>query len=68
MVGHGVILANAYAEVRALAEKTGMPVITTLLGISASSYLVSKGIQFSSDDGAKHKDAGEPDGKKKKED
>ena len=35
MVGHGVILANAYAEVRALAEKTGMPVITTLLGISA---------------------------------
>src|SRR5438128_12466607 len=35
MVGHGVILSNAYAEVRALAEKTGMPVITTLLGISA---------------------------------
>jgi acetolactate synthase-1/2/3 large subunit len=35
MVGHGVIFANAYAEVRALAEKTGMPVITTLLGISA---------------------------------
>ncbi len=35
MIGHGVILANAYAEVRALAEKTGMPVITTLLGISA---------------------------------
>src|SRR3989449_7369901 len=35
MVGHGVILGNAYAEVRALAEKTGMPVITTLLGISA---------------------------------
>src|SRR5258705_95491 len=35
MVGHGVILANAYDEVRALAEKTGMPVITTLLGISA---------------------------------
>jgi acetolactate synthase I/II/III large subunit len=35
MVGHGVILASAYAEVRALAEKTGMPVITTLLGISA---------------------------------
>ncbi|HLA90057.1 MAG TPA: hypothetical protein VJL28_06475 [Gemmatimonadaceae bacterium] len=42
--------------------------VLTLLGISASSYLVSKGIQFSSDDGAKHKDAGEPDGKKKKED
>jgi len=35
MVGHGVILANAYADVRVLAEKTGMPVITTLLGISA---------------------------------
>jgi acetolactate synthase-1/2/3 large subunit len=35
MIGHGVILSDAYAEVRALAEKTGMPVITTLLGISA---------------------------------
>jgi acetolactate synthase-1/2/3 large subunit len=35
MIGHGVILANAYSEVRALAERTGMPVITTLLGISA---------------------------------
>src|SRR5437016_7505662 len=34
MVGHGVILAEAYAEVRALAEKTGIPVITTLHGIS----------------------------------
>ncbi|MGH7703977.1 MAG: biosynthetic-type acetolactate synthase large subunit [Gemmatimonadales bacterium] len=34
MVGHGIILAEAYAEVQALAEKTGMPVITTLLGIS----------------------------------
>src|SRR5436309_10684399 len=34
MVGHGVILADAYADVRALAEKTGSPVITTLLGIS----------------------------------
>jgi acetolactate synthase-1/2/3 large subunit len=34
MAGHGVILANAYDEVQALAEKTGMPVITTLLGIS----------------------------------
>jgi acetolactate synthase-1/2/3 large subunit len=37
MVGHGVILANAYAQVLALAERTGMPVITTLLGISAFS-------------------------------
>src|SRR5207302_5960810 len=35
MVGHGVIIGNAYSEVRALAEKTGIPVITTLLGISA---------------------------------
>ena len=35
IVGRGVILGNAYAEVRALAEKVGMPVITTLLGISA---------------------------------
>jgi acetolactate synthase-1/2/3 large subunit len=35
MIGHGVILGKAYDEVRALAEKTGIPVITTLLGISA---------------------------------
>jgi acetolactate synthase I/II/III large subunit len=35
MIGHGVILGGAYDEVRALAEKTGIPVITTLLGISA---------------------------------
>lgn len=35
MSGHGVILSQAYAELRALAEKTGMPVITTLLGLSA---------------------------------
>src|SRR5438445_621468 len=35
MVGHGVILADAYAEIRGLAERTGIPVITTLLGISA---------------------------------
>jgi len=35
MVGHGVILADAYAELKAFAEKTGTPVITTLLGISA---------------------------------
>jgi acetolactate synthase-1/2/3 large subunit len=35
MVGHGVILSGAYDEVRDLAERTGMPVITTLLGISA---------------------------------
>jgi acetolactate synthase I/II/III large subunit len=35
MIGRGVIVSGAYAEVRALAEQTGMPVITTLLGISA---------------------------------
>ncbi|HEX6104737.1 MAG TPA: biosynthetic-type acetolactate synthase large subunit [Gemmatimonadales bacterium] len=34
MAGHGVILAGAYDELRALAERTGIPVITTLLGIS----------------------------------
>ncbi|HSB52874.1 MAG TPA: biosynthetic-type acetolactate synthase large subunit [Gemmatimonadales bacterium] len=35
MAGHGIILADAYPELRALAERTGIPVITTLLGISA---------------------------------
>jgi acetolactate synthase I/II/III large subunit len=35
MAGHGVILSDAYDELRTLAELTGMPVITTLLGISA---------------------------------
>jgi acetolactate synthase I/II/III large subunit len=35
MIGHGVIVSEAYAAIRALAELTGMPVITTLLGISA---------------------------------
>ena len=34
MAGHGVLLADAYDEIRCLAERTGMPVITTLLGIS----------------------------------
>jgi acetolactate synthase-1/2/3 large subunit len=34
MAGHGVLLADAYDELRCLAERTGMPVITTLLGIS----------------------------------
>jgi acetolactate synthase I/II/III large subunit len=46
MVGHGVILAGAYDEVRALAERTGIPVITTLLGISAfpESHLLHLGM------------------------
>jgi acetolactate synthase I/II/III large subunit len=34
MAGHGVILSGAYEELRRLAERTGIPVITTLLGIS----------------------------------
>jgi acetolactate synthase I/II/III large subunit len=34
MAGHGVILSGAYDELRTLAERTGIPVITTLLGIS----------------------------------
>jgi acetolactate synthase-1/2/3 large subunit len=35
MAGHGVILSNAYEALRQFAEKANMPVITTLLGISA---------------------------------
>jgi acetolactate synthase-1/2/3 large subunit len=35
MAGHGVILSDAYDELKTLAERTGIPVITTLLGISA---------------------------------
>jgi acetolactate synthase-1/2/3 large subunit len=34
MAGHGIILSGAYEELRCLAERTGIPVITTLLGIS----------------------------------
>jgi acetolactate synthase-1/2/3 large subunit len=34
IAGHGVIIANAYEEFRAFAEKSGIPVITTLLGLS----------------------------------
>jgi acetolactate synthase-1/2/3 large subunit len=33
--GHGVTLANAQAELRGLAEKAQIPVITTLLGIAS---------------------------------
>ena len=32
--GHGIIISQAYEEVRELAEKAQIPVITTLLGIS----------------------------------
>jgi acetolactate synthase-1/2/3 large subunit len=35
MAGHGVILSRAYDELLAFAEKSGIPVITTLLGLSA---------------------------------
>ena len=35
MTGHGIILSNAYAELSAFAEKTNIPVITTLLGLSS---------------------------------
>ena len=35
MAGHGIILSRAYDALRCLAERTGIPVITTLLGISA---------------------------------
>jgi len=35
MAGHGIILSRAYAELQAFAEKTSIPVITTLLGLSA---------------------------------
>jgi acetolactate synthase-1/2/3 large subunit len=35
MAGHGIILSDAYDELRTFAERTGIPVITTLLGISA---------------------------------
>jgi acetolactate synthase I/II/III large subunit len=34
MAGHGILLAGAHHELLALAERTGIPVITTLLGIS----------------------------------
>ena len=32
--GHGIIISQAYDEIRELAEKANIPVITTLLGIS----------------------------------
>jgi acetolactate synthase I/II/III large subunit len=35
LAGHGVILAEAYTELREFAERTQIPVVTTLLGISA---------------------------------
>ena len=35
IAGHGVIISRAYAELKELAEKAQIPVITTLLGISS---------------------------------
>ena len=35
MVGQGVTLGNAEAELRAFLEKSGMPAASTLLGLSA---------------------------------
>lgn len=35
LAGHGVIISQAYRELRELAEKGNIPVITTLLGISS---------------------------------
>lgn len=35
LAGHGVVLSQAFAELRELAEKAQIPVITTLLGISS---------------------------------
>jgi len=35
LAGHGVLISGAHRELRALAERAGIPVATTLLGISA---------------------------------
>ncbi len=35
LAGHGIIISEAYDELRAFAERTNIPVSTTLLGISA---------------------------------
>jgi len=35
IAGHGVILSRAHEELRALAEKTGIPVLNTLLGLGS---------------------------------
>lgn len=35
LAGHGVVLSQAYQELQAFADKSGIPVVTTLLGLSA---------------------------------
>ena len=46
MVGHGAIISGAFAEVREIAEKAQIPVITTLLGIGSFSgeHILSMGM------------------------
>ena len=62
------VVAFGFFLVMVSGEKPAFPAVIpssvlALLGISASSYLVSKGIQFSSDQGATHKNGdGEANG------
>ena len=46
LAGHGIIISNAFNELKALAEKAQIPVITTLLGISSfpEDHLLSVGM------------------------
>ena len=46
LAGHGVIISKAYSELKELAEKAQIPVITTLLGISSfpENHVLSMGM------------------------
>ena len=46
LAGHGVIISRAYTELKELAEKAQIPVITTLLGLSSfpSGHVLSVGM------------------------
>jgi len=46
IAGHGIIIAQAYAELKEFAEKAQIPVVTTLLGISCfpESHVLSYGM------------------------
>ena len=46
LAGHGVLISQAYRELRELAEKAQIPVVTTLLGISSlpSSHYLNLGM------------------------